>query len=97
MTRSSKSFTPVVILAAFVPTIRTESADSTTSCLEAMGSISGCCNRLGYKVGQEITFGELKKRAVEAYGTELPEMCDLECGLSSILECAEGLRKLSAQ
>lgn len=54
-------------------------------------------HRLGYKVGQEITFGELKKRVSEAYETELPEMCDTECGLSSILECEEGLRRLSTQ
>jgi len=54
-------------------------------------------HRLGYKVGQEITFGELKRRITEAYGTELPDMCDLECGLGSILECEQGLRKLSSQ
>ncbi len=52
-------------------------------------------HRLGYKVGQEITFGELKRRVTEAYGTELPEMCDYECGLGTILECADGLWKLS--
>ncbi len=53
-------------------------------------------HRLAYKVGQEITFGELKKRVSEAYGTELPEMCDTECGLSAILECEKGLRRLSS-
>jgi hypothetical protein len=51
-------------------------------------------HRLGYKVGQEITFGELKKRVKEAYGTELPTMCFTECGLSPVLECADGLKNL---
>ncbi len=52
-------------------------------------------HRLGYKVGQEITFGELKRRVSEAYGTDLPAMCFQECGLSAILECEDGLRALS--
>jgi hypothetical protein len=51
-------------------------------------------HRLGYKVGQELTFGELKKRVREAYGKELPDMCFTECGLSEILECAKGIKEL---
>ena len=51
-------------------------------------------HRLDYKVGQELTFGELKKRVREAYGKELPDMCFTECGLSETLECAKGLREL---
>ncbi len=54
-------------------------------------------HRLGYKVGQEITFGELKKRVTEAYGMELPEMCDNECGLYPTLECDEGLFNLAKE
>ncbi len=54
-------------------------------------------HRLGYEVGQEITFGELKKRVSEAYGTELPEMCDYECGLYPVLECERGLKRLSTK
>jgi hypothetical protein len=50
--------------------------------------------RLGYKVGQEITFGELKKRVKEAFGSELPDMCYTECGLFPTLECEYGLQSL---
>ena len=51
-------------------------------------------NQLGYMVGQEITFGELKRRVKESYGKELPEMCFTECGLFPVLECASGLKNL---
>ena len=51
-------------------------------------------HRLSYKVGQEVTFGEVRRRVREAYGKELPEMCFTECGLSAILECDEGLKNL---
>lgn len=50
--------------------------------------------KLGLKIGDQTTSGELRKRVKAAYGTELPEMCFAECGFAPLLKCAEGLRNL---
>ena len=45
-------------------------------------------HRLSYKVGEEITFGEVKKRVREKW-QGAAGMCFTECGLSGILECGK--------
>lgn len=49
-------------------------------------------NRLGLKVGDEITAGELMHLIKERY-TEMPSMCVWGCGVTDS-DCTEGLEKI---
>jgi len=51
---------------------------------------------LGWKIGEERTVRDLRRRISEVFQT-LPEMCHVACPFQHLLNCAEGLSRLKKE